>query len=145
MAEIHKDEPVLVGATATAAVGALMSVLVTHGVITDVQASADTQTVLPLVTAGVALLAGAIIRHFTASWSKVKHVVENGLHLTDADFGRLEALLESYGGLSTLLPLQTTETTETATVDVPAEAASPTTPAAVPDTDAGGGMSAGSS
>jgi hypothetical protein len=97
MASITKDEPVLVGSLSAAAVGYVLTFLVAHGVITDTQASTATQTFVPIVTAALIAGLGVLLRRFVSPASKVKAIVEQGLHITDADFGRLEALVEQYG------------------------------------------------
>jgi hypothetical protein len=97
MASITKDEPVLVGSLSAAVVGYVLTFLVAHGVITDTQASTATQTIVPLVTAGLITLLGVLLRRYVSPTSKVGAIVEQGLHITDADYGRLEALVEQYG------------------------------------------------
>ena len=97
MASITKDEPVLVGSLSAAVVGYVLSFLVAHGVITDTQASTATQTIVPLVTAALITGLGVLLRRYVSPASKVKAIVEQGLHITDADYGRFEALVEQYG------------------------------------------------
>jgi hypothetical protein len=132
MASITKDEPVLVGSASAALVGAVLTALVTHGVITDTQASGLTQTVVPLVTAGLIAGLGVLLRRFVSPASKVRAIVEQGLHISDADFGRIDALLEQYG-LS--LIEKATPLAPLVTAAAPAETPAPTPPA--------DGMSAG--
>jgi hypothetical protein len=51
----------------------------------------------PIVIAATVGALATVAHELVAPWKKVKQVVENGLHLTDADFGRVDALLEQYG------------------------------------------------
>jgi hypothetical protein len=67
-----------------------------------------------------------LLRRFVSPASKVRAIVEQGLHISDADFGRIDALLEQYG-------LSLVE--KAAPVPAPAETPAPVT---APD-----GMSAG--
>lgn len=76
LAELVKDEPVLAAHGAAAAVGATVTALVTHDVITKVQASSLTQTVLPLATAGALLLLGVIVRAVVSPAAKFADRVE---------------------------------------------------------------------
>lgn len=51
----------------------------------------------PLVIGATVAVLATIAHELVAPWRKVKHIVEDGLHITDADFGRFEAVLEQYG------------------------------------------------
>lgn len=89
MADLKTDEPVLVGTAALAAVNAILGVLVTHHIVTDTQASAWTQTLVPIVAAALTMLAGVVIRRFTTPWRKVQAALETSGLLTDADMARM--------------------------------------------------------
>jgi hypothetical protein len=101
MASITKDEPVLIGSLVAAAVGWVLSFLVTQGIITDTQASSLTQTVVPIATAALTTLLGLLLRHFVSPAAKVVDVLEREHLLTDADWGRIEGLLHTYIGWPT--------------------------------------------
>jgi hypothetical protein len=147
MASITKDEPVLVGSASAALVGAVLTALVTHGVITDTQASGLTQTVVPLVTAGLIAGLGVLLRRFVSPASKVKAIVEQGLHIGDADFGRLDALLEQYGMQLAERALPAEAHAEGTFVNgkpwTPESATTPAEPVTTAPTTAPDGMSAG--
>jgi hypothetical protein len=62
---------------------------------------------IPAPLTGVAMVVTvavlAVIAHeLVTPWTKAQHFIEQGLHLTDADWGRFEVMLEQYG--LTLLP-----------------------------------------
>lgn len=89
MADLKTDEPVLVGAGALAGVNAVLGVLVTHHIITDTQASSWTQTLVPIVAAGLTMLAGVLIRRFTTPARKVAAAMARDGLVTDADMARM--------------------------------------------------------
>lgn len=61
-----KAEPVIAAHAGAAVVGYAGTLLVTHGVITNDQASVLTQEVLPAVVAGLLVLLGVIVRRFVS-------------------------------------------------------------------------------
>lgn len=74
-----KAEPVIAAHTAAAVVGYVLSLLVTHGVISGVHASAVTQQTVSIVTAGLIMLLGVLVRRFVspaaAFAGRVEHAV----------------------------------------------------------------------
>jgi hypothetical protein len=93
MASITKDEPVLILSAAGAVVAWLLGLLVTHGVLSDTQASSLTQVIVPAVAGVIVLVIGFFTRRLVSPAAKVKAVLESSGLLNDADFGRLEAML----------------------------------------------------
>lgn len=62
-------EPVVAAHLAAAAVGYVLTLLVTHGVITNTQASATAQQAIPLAAAALITAMGFVIRQFvTPAW-----------------------------------------------------------------------------
>lgn len=94
MAQLTKDEPVLVGTAALAIVNAGLSVMVTHGVIEQSQAPSLAQGLAPIIAIVLTMLAGIVIRAFTAPWARVKRLVEAGGLVGDAQLDNLEAYLD---------------------------------------------------
>ena len=94
MAKLIHDEPVLVTSAAGAVVSYALTALVTHGVITHTVASTLTQQLVPGVAAALMIGLGALTRRLVAPEAKVRHLLEVEGLLTDADFGRLQAILE---------------------------------------------------
>lgn len=150
MSKFTDDEPVIATAVAGALLSAIGSVLVTHGVITGTQASADTKTFVPIVAAALVMVMGFVARQFAAPAKKVEALLASSGLMSDADFARVEAIiadqLERVGvripmsfpsvftspGISTV-PTTITTTTGPTTINV----AGPTTdtpPADTPET-----------
>lgn len=93
MANLKTDEPVLAGTAALALLNTVGAVLVTHGIVTDVQASSLTQAVVPPVAAALTLATGWVVRRFTTPWHKVVTVLEKDGLVTDADMARVGQLV----------------------------------------------------
>jgi hypothetical protein len=87
--QIVKNKPVATVGTTAALVSALIGYAVFRGWI---------DSGLGALLEPVFLVVAATIMHALVSpYAKVKAVLERGLHITDADYGRLEALVEQYG------------------------------------------------
>jgi hypothetical protein len=97
--DLVKAEPAMSLATATGLVSAVLTVLVTHGVITDTAASSTTQAVVPFVALLLPMLGGAVVRRLVAPMTKVGDVLEQAGLLTDADWARLEGVIEDKLGI----------------------------------------------
>jgi hypothetical protein len=93
MSQFTKDEPVLALSAAGSIVGYLLEALKAHGIIGDSVASSLSQQLVPIVAAALVLVAGVLVRHFVTPYAKVKALMEKSGLLSDADFGRIEALL----------------------------------------------------
>lgn len=120
---VVKAKPVASVGTAATVVTAVLTYLAYRGVIpTDLVALLD-----PVAVA----LAAAAMHALVSPYAKVKAVIEQGLHITDADYGRLEALLEQYGLELVDKKLDPAPATQPAGEPVPAAAAAdPAAPAA---------------
>jgi mRNA-degrading endonuclease toxin of MazEF toxin-antitoxin module len=99
MSDLTRNEPVLVATAVTSVAGWGLGELVTHGVITDTQASSATQAVVPAGIAGLVWVLGVIARRFVTPISKVKELTERAGLLTDADWARLEGVIEDKLGV----------------------------------------------
>lgn len=99
MPQLRNDEPVLLTSLAGSGVAYVLGLLVTHGVITDVQASATTQQVVPLIASALVLALGWVARRFVTPAAKVKTLLEREGLLTDADWSRLELLVHDELGI----------------------------------------------
>lgn len=74
-------EPVFVALGASAAVGWVMTWLVEKGVLSNTQASATTQAVMPAVVAGILIGLGVVVREFVTPVAKhVEPDVEGWVH-----------------------------------------------------------------
>lgn len=87
--QIVKDKPVATIGTTAAIVSAVIGYAVFRGWL-DAGLGALLE---PVVLA----LAATVMHALVSPYQKVRDVVERGLHITDADYGRLEALVEQYG------------------------------------------------
>jgi hypothetical protein len=87
---IVKDEPVLVTHLVAAILAWVGTFLVTHGILTNTQADALTQAVLPFVVAALIAGLGVVVRHFVTPADKA-------LGFSDADMARIAAYLEAAG------------------------------------------------
>ena len=92
---LTEEEPVLALSAAGAIVSYVLSALVTHHVIGSVTASTLTQQVVPIVSAVLVLLLGFVTRMLVSPAAKVAHVLETAGLLSDADFTRLEGLVNA--------------------------------------------------
>lgn len=95
MPDLKTDEPVLLVSAVTAGLGLLGTELVTHGVITETQASSLTKSVLPPVVAALVLLAGWAIRRLVTPARKVEDLMTRAGLLSDADHARIEAAVSA--------------------------------------------------
>jgi hypothetical protein len=156
MSKFTDDEPVIATAVAGALLSAIGSVLVTHGVITNTQASADTKTFVPIVAAALVMALGFLARQFATPAKKVESLLETSGLLSDADFSRVETIIEeqlsrvgihipvTYPSVfaspmtSTIPTTITTTTTNPTTINLAASAgpATDTPPADTPETPA---------
>lgn len=75
-ASLLKREPVIAATVAGTVVTDVIEVLVTHGVLTSVQASPLTQAVLPIVTSAVLLGLGLVARSVVVPAFKVALRIE---------------------------------------------------------------------
>lgn len=88
-AQTVKDKPVATVGTAATTAAAVIAYAVYRGWI-----GADLGALLLPVLVAVA---SAVVHALVSPYAKVRGVVERGLHISDVDFGRIEAVLEQYG------------------------------------------------
>ena len=79
MAKFTNDEPVLAVTGAFAVVNYVLSFLVTHGIITHIQASSTTQALVPIVAAGLTTIAGIVIRSLVTPVKKAESWLDEKL------------------------------------------------------------------
>lgn len=106
-----KNKPVATVGTTAAVISAVVGYAVYRGWI-----GADLGALLEPVVLAVA---ATIMHALVSPYQKVKDVLERGLHITDADYGRLEAIVEQYG-------------LQIVAKELPTEPTTPATPAATP-------------
>jgi hypothetical protein len=138
--DLVKAEPAMSLATATGLLGAVLTVLVTHGVLTDTSASTATQAAAPFVALLLPMLGGALVRRLVTPAGKVADVLEQAGLLTDADWARLEAVIEDKLGVDLNLPTGE-DHPDAELVGAPAGQSLADTPLGLPGS---GGMGAGS-
>jgi hypothetical protein len=90
-----KQAPVTTLSTAEALTAAVLTFLVTHQIIGNVDVSATTQTIAPFIALALPAVFGAAKWALVSPYSKVKHLAEKDGLVSDADFARLEALLDT--------------------------------------------------
>jgi hypothetical protein len=90
-----KRAPVTTLTTAEALTGAVLTFLVTHHVIGNLDVSTTTQTLAPFVALVLPALFGAAKWALVSPYQKVKHWAEQDGLVADADFARFEALLDA--------------------------------------------------
>lgn len=95
MSNLVKQRPVATLTAAEAIVAAVLTFLVTHGVIGTVDVGQTTQVLAPLVALGLPAVAGAAKWALVTPVSKVQHILEQDGLLTDADAARLDAMLDA--------------------------------------------------
>jgi hypothetical protein len=126
--QLVQDKPVAVTGTLTTVAVAVEGYLEWRGWI-----PAPLTGVAMVVT--VAVLA-AVAHELVAPWKKVQQVVQQGLHLTDADWGRIEVVLEQAG--LALIPRPVTVVTPVTAIVAPPDGmtagqhAAPVEPPAAP-------------
>lgn len=90
-----KQAPVTTLSAAESAVGFTLTELVTHHVIGTVNVSSLTQSLAPFVALLLPAVFGAAKWALVSPYDKVKAVLERDGVMSDADFGRLETIVES--------------------------------------------------
>jgi hypothetical protein len=90
-----KKAPVTTLSTAEAVTAAVLTFLVTHHVVGNVDVSATTQTIAPFVALALPAIFGAAKWALVSPYTKVKRWAEQDGLVSDADFARLEALLDA--------------------------------------------------
>ncbi|HEU5265441.1 MAG TPA: hypothetical protein VFU35_02030 [Jatrophihabitans sp.] len=90
-----KRAPVTTLTTAEALTGAILTFLVTHNIIGNLDVSTTTQTIAPFVALALPAAFGAAKWALVSPYEKVKHWAEQDGLVADADFARFEALLDA--------------------------------------------------
>ena len=93
--DLVRRAPVTTLSTAEALTAALLTFLVTHNVIGNVDVSTTTQTIAPFVALALPAIFGAAKWALVSPYEKVKHWAEQEGVVSDADFARLEALMDA--------------------------------------------------
>lgn len=89
-----KNSPVTSLTTAESLTAGVLTFLVTHNVIGNVDVSTTTQTVAPFVALAVPAVFGAAKWSLVTPFARVKDLAERDGLVSDADFARLDALLD---------------------------------------------------
>ena len=90
-----KQAPVTSLSTAEALTAGVLTFLVTHQIIGNVDVSTTTQTIAPFIALALPAIFGAAKWALVSPYTKVKHLAEKDGLVSDADFARLEALLDT--------------------------------------------------
>lgn len=99
-ANLIKNAPVTALSTAESVTAFALTVLVTHHVIGNVDIGATAQTIAPFIALAIPAVFGAAKWALVSPYAKVKGLAEQQGVVTDADFARMEALVEDkLGGL----------------------------------------------
>ena len=93
--DVIRRAPVTTLSTAEALTAAVLTFLVTHNVIGDLDVSSTTQTIAPFVALALPAIFGTAKWALVSPYEKVKHLAEQEGVVSDADFARLEALLDA--------------------------------------------------
>jgi hypothetical protein len=89
-----KDAPVTSLTTVESVVGFVLTFLVAHHMIGDIDVTATTQTVAPFIALAVPALFGAVKWRLVTPWEKAKDVAERDGAMSDADYARIEAMVQ---------------------------------------------------
>lgn len=97
-----KNAPVTTITTVESVVGFVLTFLVAHGIIGNIDVAATTQTVAPFVALAVPALFGAVKWRLVTPWEKAKDVTDRDGLMSDADYARIEAMVQ--GGVAPDVP-----------------------------------------
>lgn len=142
-----KKAPVTALSTAEAVTAFVLTFLVAHHLIGNVDVSSTTQSIAPFVALALPAVFGAAKWALVSPYEKVKDIVERDGLISDADFARVEALFEEKFGALVVQHAAGDEAAlpDEAEFDVPAEtvaASADSEPATTPAVPAGMGAGA---
>jgi hypothetical protein len=89
-----KDAPVTTITTVESVVGFVLTFLVAHGIIGNIDVAATTQTVAPFIALAVPALFGAVKWRLVTPWEKAKDVTDGDGLMSDADYARIDAMVK---------------------------------------------------
>jgi len=89
-----KDAPVTTLTTVESVVGFVLTFLVTHHVIANIDVSRMTQTIAPFIALAIPAIFGSAKWHLVSPADKVKDAADEAAGMSDADFSRVEQLID---------------------------------------------------
>jgi hypothetical protein len=89
-----KEAPVATLSTVESVVGFVLTLLVTHHVIGNIDVSKMTQTIAPFIALAIPAIFGSAKWHLVSPVEKIKDVTGEAGTISDADFARIEQLID---------------------------------------------------
>jgi hypothetical protein len=89
-----KEAPVATLTTVESVVGFVLTFLVAHNVIGNIDVSATTQTVAPFIALVVPAIFGSAKWRLVSPTEKIKDLAERDGVISDADFARIDVMIE---------------------------------------------------